>query len=1031
MPRRRAMEEALQLLGYSGSTNFIRSESEDLISAVDHVHLLRKATAECGLLGIYALRPEKDSAKGIIPVVYVCEADDEAAANAIHKRVWNQNVAPFLLVLTRRSARLYAGFQYAEGDPERGVLEAAVAFNQIADRLAPIQAEAIDTGKVWESYGKFVTPNTRVDRRLLEHLRVLDGVLQREGLDLPTSHALIGKFVYLRYLRDRDILSDYWLRDWKISAESLFTREATLTSFWAVNERLDEWLNGAVFPLAARKRDIRSEHLKRVAGVFFGDAPEGQLHLDFRAYDFSFLPTELLSSIYEQFLHTPGPGEDTSRGKRAGAYYTPVPLINFVLSELEDRKPLKEGMKILDPACGSGAFLVQCYRRLIEARRTETGSSKLRPVELRELLQKHIFGVESDPDACQVTELSLILTLLDNVDPPDLRSNRNFKLPCLQKTNIFEADFFDPRSKFEEACGDFAFDWLIGNPPWKEVSRGNIPSEDQNVWEWIKDNRNEYPVGGHQVAEAFAWKATQHVAAQGVIGLVLPAMTLFKSESKPFRQKLFSEMSVWCLANFANLAYVLFAGRAERSAAVFFYSPGNPKADDTILTYAPFVINQEANRPSGTGKHQATWSIVVNSDELVDVSVREVASGSMLPWKLAMWGSHRGQKLLERVTCRFPPLQEFFQKTGLSMHRGVEFRSVHVPGQTQHVPELIGKLRLIMDEVPRGRRLFAFPAHSLQRVGQHEAYVTKRGGTAGLEAAVPPHLIMNRGLKFAVYSDQYVAFPKSQIGITGTATTRQLLKALVLLFNSDFARFHCFFRSPEWGINTSISTIGAIRSMPAVLAQLTPSDLREWERVHDEIAAAPKKGEEDVLRGQGADRGHLAVLVDRINALVFDALGLHLSERRVVTDFVRERLELRKGRAPSRAVKRPADDEIRGYLGVLKQALDGFIGPGAKAHRVTAFPTEAMAAVQIEVVNQEDAREPRVSSISTDGANELARICSRLRREHSQWLYFNRNLKVYDGTRTYLFKPMHRVHWTATQGILDADEVIAETLMST
>src|SRR5205814_3804034 len=142
----------------------------------------------------------------------------------------------------------------------------------------------------------------------------------------------------------------------------------------------------------------------------------------FEAYDFSFIPIETLSVIYEQFLHADDQHSGSTEGRRRGAYYTPVPLVNFMLDQLELRKPLRDGMRVLDPACGSGVFLVQCYRKLIEKRVRRRRRARLRPTELRRLLVEHIFGIDSDPDACRVAELSLVLTLLDYVKPPDLRA---------------------------------------------------------------------------------------------------------------------------------------------------------------------------------------------------------------------------------------------------------------------------------------------------------------------------------------------------------------------------------------------------------------------------------------------------------------------------------------------------------------------------------------------------------------------------------------------------------------------------------
>src|SRR5258708_37826003 len=83
-----------------------------------------------------------------------------------------------------------------------------------------------------------------------------------------------------------------------------------------------------------------------------------QWHFVFRAYDFAYIPIEILSEVYEQFI------EDS---KKKGAIYTPEILADYLLSEVNTVKPLTEETKILDPACGSGVFLVLAYRRLIEA----------------------------------------------------------------------------------------------------------------------------------------------------------------------------------------------------------------------------------------------------------------------------------------------------------------------------------------------------------------------------------------------------------------------------------------------------------------------------------------------------------------------------------------------------------------------------------------------------------------------------------------------------------------------------------------
>ena len=131
--------------------------------------------------------------------------------------------------------------------------------------------------------------------------------------------------MYLHYLRGRDILSDKKLAKWKIAPADVFGRTATLKGVRSVVRHLDKWLNGRILPLQFGGGDgVGQDHLRWVAATFKGDTldEEGyrQLHLDFAAYDFSYIPIETLSVVYEQFLH--GPGEEGKRPRRTRRGHT-------------------------------------------------------------------------------------------------------------------------------------------------------------------------------------------------------------------------------------------------------------------------------------------------------------------------------------------------------------------------------------------------------------------------------------------------------------------------------------------------------------------------------------------------------------------------------------------------------------------------------------------------------------------------------------------------------------------------------------
>ncbi len=649
--------DILNTLQYSRSPAFLANDK--LSADADFGHIYRKASRDCGLRGVYTLNGSAFGApQSSIPIVYVCEADSDKSAKEIHRQVWNQNIVPFLLVVSPAWVRLYSGFCYQrrireEESEQAGLLRTIRTSGEVLSSLDAFRAESIDCGKIWKDWGRSVTSESRVDWKLLSSLEALDQWLQQEGVSNRfLSHSIIGKFVYLHYLRHRNILSDRKLEEWGISPRHIFSHEARLTVFLDLVERVDHWLNGSVFPMTPSSiRDIGAARLQKVAGVFQGETVAGQLPLGFDAYDFSFIPIETLSVIYERFLHSAPHSAAKSEGQARGAYYTPVPLVNYMLDRLNSRKPLRAGMRVLDPACGSGVFLVQSYRKLIERHIRENSGQRPKPTELRRLLIEHIFGIDTDEDACQIAELSLILTLLEYIEPPDL-TNTNFRLPALKNRNIFCGNAFDDDAPWQESVSHGRFDWIVGNPPWIELNLEKVDEAQELTLDWIQRHRSECPVGGNQVAEAFAWRSSHLAAHDGEIALLVPAMSLFKYESQSFRKAFFTSNAVWAVGNFANLANVLFGGRATLPAATMFYSPTGTSPNDRkslpefVEVYSPLLANQQANPPERLRGRKRVWSITVNSSEIREIPYREIISGDSLPWKLAMWGSPLDRRVL-------------------------------------------------------------------------------------------------------------------------------------------------------------------------------------------------------------------------------------------------------------------------------------------------------------------------------------------------------------------------------------------------
>jgi len=895
------LQETLSDLGYAGSPCFLQREDGRFESEMGYGHIFRRAQdprcdgdpkceSRWRTEGVYGIRESAAPDSRFTPIVYVCSAKDGEAAADLHRLLWNQDVAPYIIVHTTEGLRVYSGFAYADGakkPEESGVLHELTKFNAISSIVRLFHRSEIDAGRLWQSPKLRIDPSRRVYHRLLDSLRALDKSLQKglDGLSKEVSHALIGKFVYLRYLRDRGILSDDRLARWDLKFDDVFGPRARKGSLETLSNHLDDWLNGEIFPLPWRgERSPSPEQIQAVAGAFRGDehGRDGvQLHLGFEAYDFSFIPIETLSLVYEQFLHTPDPKRNEkenggkSKGRQEGAYYTPLPLVNFMLAGLERQKPLTRGMRVLDPSSGSGTFLVQAYRMLIEKTIQETGS-KPKPRKLRAMLEESIFGCDVDSDACQVTQLSLILTLLDYVDPPDLLGAMHaFKLPTLCETedqmkadsghtpNILNDNFFGIEPKLAAAIAGRAgranagvdwrkqgFDWIVGNPPWKSVTSKKPGQNDAPVCDWIAENSKGRPVGLNQAAQAFAWEAPRYLKEGGECALLVPAMGLFEEPSKAFRRQFFRAFRVHEVANFANLAEVLFDGRARVPAAAISYrlrgEDGEINRDEAVTVFSPFVVNQEATRPQAEGKRGKIWSLAINASEVCRLEQSEVAGGSGLPWKLAMWGSPWDERLLRRAEKSWPSLgaleARWDRKAGvfvsdeptrvIGVSEGLQLRTEPEKNNANEkwsqgkeptpIKEASRAKSLDTDTLKRSRHIFAFPTSATPVLEEREWY--GREGRVALPLAVcrSPHIIVSAARNYAVYSDEFIIVPARQIGIVSCTGDKEFLKALSLFLSSDFAFYHQFFRSTQFGVQRAVSTLESLRNRP--LRRQGPTD---------------------------------------------------------------------------------------------------------------------------------------------------------------------------------------------------------------
>jgi len=366
--------------------------------------------------------------------------------------------------------------------------------------------------------------------------------------------------------------------------------------------------------------------------------------------------------------------------------------------------PLREGMKILDPACGSGVFLVLIYARLIEMRLAQSESSTLPLPELLELLE-YIYGIEREHDACYITEFSLILVLLHYTNVSEFLHDEHFKLPYLHNIHIFQLDFFDDSSPMWTK--GMLFDWIIGNPPWITADKAHEPF----VATWIDIHSKEQPIGNNSVPEAFSWRVLKLLAPTGHAGLILPAALLYNLEAKKYRQSFFEQCEVRRITNFSNLRRELFEGRATAPAITTIYRQAPAEQEKPpIEHYGPLAMNQI------TKSYGKLWTITINEHEYQTVSPYEAAHGDIATWKFALWGTHRDKRAIARLRKFFPQTlgQICKEQNNWHLHQGSDLRN-GMAGHNEnleYLPYLVGKKRLDTIKLNNSGYLFSIPDYT-------------------------------------------------------------------------------------------------------------------------------------------------------------------------------------------------------------------------------------------------------------------------------------------------------------------------------
>jgi N-6 DNA Methylase len=1015
--------------------NLFRSldEIENPQNAVAQAHVMRRAWQDLELNGILY--------QNMSPYVYFKEVShiEPSLVRELHRQLWNQGIAPFLILISPDEFYVYSGLALpAKLDEEMNNNNRLVeVLSRTADALELRQfIRSVEFGELFRQKPNSFNPALRVDRYLLKNLKATRELLQQKigtvSLDLKIIHALLWRTIFISYLTDRKIIdATYFARIGAKGVESLlqllekFPPKISKELLYKLLQQLKQDFNGDLFEgdLLTESQSVQEFHIETLKGLLHGDdLSSGQLSLGFWIYDFSVIPIETISGIYERFLEA----EDSQQKRESGIYYTPRFLAEIVLDIALENFASISGKRFLDPACGSGIFLVSLFNRLAEEwlRSHRSASNEERTTALGHILQNQLFGVDADTTgtACRIAAFSLYLAFLDQLEPRDIQKlqAQGSVLPNLVGHNLLCQDFFDDALALPND-----FDLVVGNPPW---ARG---SKDETLVErWCK--REGLPIAQKQLAYGFLWKAPLHIKSSGYACFLLPSAILLNHQSKALEAQYqwLSKYTIEQVVNLSDMSFYLFDG-AIRPALVIKFLPIQPDKGNHYVEYLVPKTETETLRAEIIGISPEDRVHIKLSKLLHDLGKGEAA----LAWKQNFWGTSRDQKFLDRLNA-LPRLGDAVDQLTVKPHKRTKRWIIgqgFQPESTSDDPEKVKipswtSEQLFLEGKSKAIDLLLLESDCI-KVDDRFQRLRRLPDEKIFQA---PHVLVSKGLKVA-YTDFDVVFRHAIQGIHGSKQDANILAFLAVVLNSCLASYFLFHTSANWGTERDETHESELLRFPFPFPEETPSP-DESKKIIREVGILLERVKKQMSRSILGRADVIEQAKRDLLVYVYRYYQIDELEQILINDTLNCWIPSstpNRGSINIPTLKGSTRIDRLEYLTLLCNILNTWARKGN--YQVSGKILVSSKSGMGVTVLQKILSQASSSIIEEESSSKLDEVLNRIehllpRRVGS--IAFYRNLKVFDRDNLYILKPLTYKFWSKTTALNDADEIAAAILTS-
>lgn len=643
-----------------------------------------------------------------VPEVYLYDYTETAKLSDMqrtkiaetHRKLWNAGCVSLFFVVTKTEVLLFNCMKQPEIEKKSSnadplfspweKLKLAAQTEKERKKLQEFRGELFASGAFWEysEYSQEFSYDKSAQKTLLNELqKVRDAVVEEKLFSPDFSNKLLVMLILAKFLEEqvngeqpRFFPQGYFEKfsDGEDTLLAVIKNPSGLVGlFDDLNQQ--EKFNGGIFSLDEDEKEalksLSPQQAEQLAEFFEGKL-DGRQYALWRLYSFKYLPIEVISNIYELFL----PKE---KKKKQGIVYTPPFLVSLLVNECmpltsPPERFADEGFRVLDPACGSGIFLVAVFKRLVQWWRIQNNFEKPSPEILKKLLRENIYGVDLESQATMVAMLSLQIALCYEMLPEEPQEPWELHFDDLYKNgNLRAQDFFEvvyERTYEGKAVEKFpeSFDLVIGNPPFvsKYSKAGNLCFNERVK----REKKEKLGIPDKQIALLFLREAIEFCSSSKRLCFILPAgHFLYNTNSSGFREHFLSSFMVDEILDFTPLRSELFESSDVATCAVLANNVCPPLEHD---------VQHILFRSTTSSRNKRMFES--NYYDMHTVSLEEACSLPFI-WKVNLLGGWRLALIAKRFSA-MRTLKEFLEEK--KEKSGWEYGEGYREGKKQEIDEL-------------------------------------------------------------------------------------------------------------------------------------------------------------------------------------------------------------------------------------------------------------------------------------------------------------------------------------------------------